>query len=149
MIYIGFKTMKQLSINIVTFDELSKEAKKIAKENIQDFLFDILSLHVNEIKESKDEYLKAYHSGKLSHLNKDDYPLTGVCYDYDFMQIDYINSDNVGNEANKVFMQLKKDEKKNVFADEYVADLCEGNEIYFLENGAEYRELEKLLKGVI
>ena len=141
--------MKQLFINIVTFDELSKEAKKIAKENIQDFLFDILSLHVNEIKDSKDEYLKAYHSGKLSHLNKDDYQLTGVCYDYDFMQIDHINSDNVENDANKVFMKLKKDEKKNVFNDEYVADLCEGNDIYFLENGAEYRELESLLKGVI
>lgn len=141
--------MKQLFINIVSFNDLSKEAKKIAKENIQDFLFDILSLHVNEIKESKDEYLKAYHSGKLSHLNKDDYPLTGVCYDYDFMQIDYINSDNVENEANKVFMQLKKDEKKNVFNDEYVADLCEYNEIYFLENGTEYRKLESLLKGSI
>jgi len=60
--------MKQLSINVVTFDELSKEAKKIAKENIQDFLFDVLSFHVKEIKESKDEYLKAYHSGKLFHV---------------------------------------------------------------------------------
>ena len=141
--------MKQLFINIVSFDELSKEAKKIAKENIQDFLFDILSLHVNEIKGSKDEYLRAYHSGKLSHLNKDDYSLTGVCYDYDFMQIDYINSDDVENEANKVFMQLKKDEKKNVFNDEYVTDLCECNEIYFLENGTEYHKIESLLKGVV
>ena len=148
MIYIGFKTMKQLSINVVPFNELSQEAKKVAKENIQDFLFDVLSFHVKEIKESKNEYLKAYHSGKLSHLNKDDYPLTGVCYDYDFMQIDYINSDNVENEANKVFMQLKKDEKKNVFNDEYVADLCEGNDIYFLENGMEYHKIEKLLKGL-
>lgn len=141
--------MKQLSINVVSFNELSKEAKKIAKENIQDFLFDILSLHVNEIKESKDEYLKAYRSGKLFHLNKDDCLLTGVCYDYDFMQIDHINSDSVENDANKVFMKLKKDEKHNVFSDEYVADLCEGNEIYFLENGTEYRKLEKLLKGLI
>ena len=64
--------MKQLSINVVSFDELSKEAKKVAKENIQDFIFDVLSFHVNEIKESKDEYLKAYHSGNLFHLNKKD-----------------------------------------------------------------------------
>lgn len=141
--------MKQLSINVVTFDELSKEAKKVAKENIQDFLFDVLSLHVEEIKESKEEYLKAYHSGKLLHLNKDEYPLTGVCYDYDFMQIDHIISESVENEVNKVFMKLKKDEKKNVFSDEYVADLCEGNEIYFLENGAEYHKIEELLKGLI
>ena len=141
--------MKQLSINVVTFDELSKEAKKIAKENIQDFLFDVLSLHVAEIKESKDGYLKAYHSGKLFHLNKDNCPLTGVCYDYDFMQIDHIISESVENEVNKVFMKLKKDEKKNVFSDEYVADLCEGNEIYFLENGTEYHKIEKLLKGLI
>ena len=103
--------MKQLSINVVSFNELSKEAKKTAKENIQDFLFDVLAFHVKEIKESKDEYLKAYHSGKLLHLNKD--------------------------------------ENKNVFSDEYVADLCEGNEIYFLENGTEYCKIESLLKGLI
>ena len=141
--------MKQLSINVVSFNELSKEAKKTAKENIQDFLFDVLSFHVKEIKESKDEYLKAYHSGKLFHLNKNDCPLTGVCYDYDFMQIDHINSESVENEVNKVFMKLKKDEKKNVFSDEYVTELCEGNEIYFLENGTEYHKIEKLLKGLI
>ena len=141
--------MKQLSINIVSFNDLSKEVKKIAKENIQDFIFDILSLHVNEIKDSKDAYLKAYHSGKLFHLNKDECPLTGVCYDYDFMEIDHINSESVENDANKVFMKLKKDEKHNVFSDEYVADLCECNDIYFLENGTEYRKIEKLLKGVI
>ena len=137
--------MKQLSINVVTFNELSKEAKKVAKENIQDFLFDVLSFHVKEIKESKEEYLKAYHSGKLLHLNKDEYPLTGVCYDYDFMQIDHINSESVENDANKVLMKLKKDEKQNVFSDELVSDLWEGNEIYFLENGTEYCKIEKLL----
>ena len=141
--------MKQLSINIVSFNDLSKEVKKIAKENIQDFIFDILSLHVNEIKDSKDAYLKAYHSGKLFHLNKDECPLTGVCYDYDFMEIDHINSESVENDANKVFMKLKKDEKHNVFSDEYVADLCECNDIYFLENGTEYRKIEKLLKGLM
>ena len=141
--------MRQLSIRIVSFNELSKEAKKTAKENIQDFLFDVLSFHVKEIKESKEEYLKAYHSGKLLHLNKDEYPLTGVCYDYDFMQIDHVISESVENEVSKVFMKLKKDEKKNVFSDEYVADLCEGNEIYFLENGTEYHKIEKLLKGLI
>lgn len=127
--------MKQLSFNVVSFNDLSKEAKKIAKENIKDFLFDVLEYNVKEIKESKDEYLKAYYSGKLFHLNKEDCPLTGVCYDYDFMEIDHINSESVENDANKVFMKLKKDEKKNVFSDEYVVDLCEGNEIYFLENG--------------
>ena len=141
--------MKQLSINVVTFDELSKEAKKVAKENIQDFLFDVLSFHVKEIKESKEEYLKAYHSGKLFHLNKDELPLTGVCYDYDFMGIDYINSESVENDANKIFMQLKKDEKQNIFSDEYVTDLCECNEIYFLENGIEYGKIESSLKGLI
>ena len=141
--------MKQLSINVVAFHELSKEAKKIAKENIQDFLFDVLSFHVKEIKESKEEYLKAYHSGKLLHLNKDEYPLTGVCYDYDFMQIDNIISESVENEVSKVFMKLKKDEKKNVFSDEYVTELCEGNEIYFLENGTEYRKIEELLKDLV
>ena len=141
--------MNQLSINVVSFDELSKEAKKIAKENIQDFLFDVLSFHVKEIKESKDEYLKTYHSGKLFHLNKNDCPLTGVCYDYDFMQIDHINSESVENEVNKVFMKLKKDEKQNVFSDEYVSDLCEGNEICFLENGMECRKIEELLNGLI
>ena len=141
--------MKNLSINIVYFDELSKAAKKIAKNNIQDFLYDVLEFHIKEIKESKDEYLKAYHSGKLLHLNKDDYPLTGVCYDYDFMLIDHINSDSVENEVNKVFMKLKRDEKRNVFSDEYITDLCDGNEIYFLENGTEYCEIKKLLKGLI
>ena len=141
--------MKQLSINVVSFNELAKESKKIAKENIQDFLFDVLSFHIEDIKKSKDEYLKAYHSGKLFHLNKEDCPLTGVCYDYDFMEIDHLSSESVENDANKVLMKLKKDAKHNVFNDEYVADLCEGNEIYFLENGAEYRKLEELLKGLI
>ena len=140
--------MKQLSINVVSFDELSKEAKKVAKENIQYFLSDVLEFHIKEIKESKDEYLKAYHSGKLFHLNKDELSLTGVCYDYDFMEIDHINSESVENDANKIFMKLKKDEKQNVFSDEYVSDLCEGNEIYFLENGTEYHKIEKLLKGL-
>lgn len=141
--------MKSLNINIVSFDELSKESKKVAKDNIQDFLYDVLNLHIGEIKQSKDEYLKAYHSGKLFHLNKDDCPLTGVCYDYDFMMIDHVNSESVENEVNKVFMKLKRDEKHNVFSDESVSDLCEGNEIYFLENGTEYCELKKLLKGLI
>ena len=141
--------MKQLSINVVSFNDLSKDAKKVAKENIQDFLFDVLEYHIEEMKESKDEYLKAYHSGKLFHLNKDELPLTGVCYDYDFMKIDYTNSESVENDANKVLMKLKKDEKLNVFSDEYVTDLCEGNEIYFLENGTEYCKIEKLLKGLV
>lgn len=141
--------MKSLTINIVSFDDLSKESKKVAKENIQDFLCDILEIHIEEIKESKNEYLKAYHSGKLFHLNKDEYPLTGVCYDYDFMSIDHINSESVENEVNKVYMKLKRDEKRNVFSDESVSDLCEGNEIYFLENGTEYCEIKKLLKGLI
>ena len=38
---------------------------------------------------------------------------------------------------------------KNVFSDEYVTELCEGNEIYFLENGTEYHKIEKLLNGLI
>lgn len=141
--------MKALNINIVSFDELSKEAKKVAKDNIQDFLYDILSFYIKEIKESKDAYLKVYHSGGLFHLNKDDCPLTGVCYDYDFMSIDHINSESVENEVNKVFMKLKRDEKINVFSDESISDLCDANEIYFLKNGTEYSEIKKLLIGLI
>ena len=138
-----------ININVVSFDGLSKEAKKIARSNIQDFLYSILDSYIKEIEESKDAYLKAYHSGELFHLNKDECPLTGVCYDYDFMSIDHINSESVENEVNKVFMKLKRDEKIIIFSDEYASELCDANDIYFLENGAEYNEMKKLLIGLV
>ena len=140
--------IKTVTINVVKFEDLNKESKRKAKDNIVDVLYDVLDYHVAEIKKSKDEYLAQYRKRNLSSLDKDNCPLTGVCYDYDFLQIDHNNCDSVENEVNKVFMSLKKSEKKNVFSDEYVTDFCEGNEIYFLENGEEFHSLERLLKGI-
>ena len=138
----------QIKFNVVQFSELSNEAKKIAKNNISDFLYDILSIHIAEVEDSKKAFIIAYNNGSLKSLDKNGCSLTGVCYDYDFMQID-LNNDSVLNEVNKVFMALKKSEKRYLFSDEYVADLCEGNEILFLENGTEFKTVEKLLKGLI
>lgn len=144
----GITNMKQVILNIVSFDGLSKQAKSYAKDNLSDFLNDILYLHTQEIKASKDAYLLAYNQGKLDQLNKDDCPLTGVTYDYEFLSIDHKNCDSVKNEANKVFLSLKRLEKKDVYSDESVSDLCEGNEIFFLENGEEYSSLLRLTKGI-
>lgn len=141
-------TVKTLQINVVTFENLSKDAKRKAKENITDVLNDMLHCHIEEIKNSKKCFEEAYHDGSLSSLDKDNCPLTGVYYDYDFMQIDVLNSESVLNDVNKVFMKLKRQERANVFSDEYVSDFCEGNEIYFLENGEELDSLERLLKGI-
>ena len=140
--------IKTVTINVVKFEDLSKEFKRKAKDNLIDVLNDTLDYHISEIKKSKDEYLNQYRKGNLNSLDKDDCPLTGACYDYDFLQIDHNNCDSVENEANKVFMNLKKLEKRNVFSDEYITDFCEGNEIYFLENGEEFHSLERLLKGI-
>ena len=141
--------IKTVQITVVSFNELSKEAKRKAKDNITDVLNDMLDFHIKEIKISKDAYIDAYNKGNLFKLDKDSCPLTGVCYDYDFMQIDHERSESVLNEANKVFMKLKRQERNNVFSDEYVGDFCEGNEIYFLENGEEFHSLERLLKGIV
>ena len=135
----------QIKFNVVQFSELSDKAKKIAKDNISDFLYNVLSMNISEIEGSKNAFIVAYNNESLESLCKNDYSLTGVCYDYDFMQIN-LNSDSVLNEVNKVFMALKKLEKRYVFSDEYVAELCEGNEILFLENGNEFKTIEKLLK---
>lgn len=140
--------IKTVQINVVSFEDLSKEAKRKAKDNITDVLNDMLDFHIKEIKASKDAYINAYNKGDLHKLDKNDCPLIGVCYDYDFMQIDHEHSESVLNDANKVFMKLKRQERINVFSDEYVSDFCEGNEIYFLENGEEYHSLERLLKGI-
>lgn len=140
--------IKTVTINVVSFEDLNKESKRKAKDSIADVLHDVLDYHITEIKKSKDEYLNQYRKGSLSVLDKDNCPLTGVCYDYDFLQIDHNNCDSVENEVNKVFMSLKKSEKKNVFSDEYVTDFCEGNEIYFLENGEDFHSLERLIKGI-
>ena len=140
--------IKTVTINVVKFEDLSKEFKRKAKDNLIDVLNDVLDYHISEIKKSKDEYLNQYRKGNLNNLDKDDCPLTGACYDYDFLQIDHNKSDSVENEVNKIFMNLKKSEKKDVFSDEYVTDFCECNEIYFLENGEEFHSLERLLKGI-
>ena len=140
--------IKTVTINVVKFEDLNKESKRKAKDNIADVLYDVLDYHVAEIKKSKDEYLNQYRKGNLSSLGKDNYLLTGVCYDYDFLQIDHENFNSVENEVNRVFMNLKKSEKKNVFSDEYITDFCEGNGIYFLENGEEFYSLERLIKGI-
>ena len=58
----------------------------------------------------------------------------------------FYDIENSINEAESIF---KKDEKQNIFSDEYVTDLCESNEIYFLENGIEYGKIESSLKGLI
>lgn len=145
---IEMNIVKTVQVNVITFDQLPKEAKRNAKENISDVLNDMLDCHIKEIKASKDAYIDAYNKGNLYKLDKDNYALTGVCYDYDFMQIDHNNTNSVLDEVNKVFMKLKRDEKKNVFSDEYVSDFCEANEIYFLENGQELHTLERLLKGI-
>lgn len=142
------KYVKQITINVVTFEGLSKQAKSYAKDNITDVLNDVLESHIQEIKTSKDSYITAYEKGNLYKLNKDECPLTGVCYDYDFLEIDYQNCDSVINEANKIFMKLKRDARKDVFSDEHVTDFCEANEIYFLENGEEFHSLERLMKGI-
>lgn len=140
--------IKTVTINVVNFKDLSKEFKRKAKENISDVLSDMLDHRIEDIKKSKDEYLNQYRKGNLNNLKKDGYPLTGVYYDYDFLQIDHVNSDSVENEVNKVFMTLKKLERIDVFSDKYVYDFCEVNEIYFLENGEEFHSLERLIKGI-
>lgn len=67
--------------------------------------------------------------------NASDCPLTGFCYDYDFL----INVDTLGlkNACTKLIESIHN-EYELMFEDEYLKEHCESNDYEFLENGKLY-----------
>lgn len=130
--------MNNITLNIYDYSELSKSAKSVAKDEIDSLLTDILYLHKNEIKESYNAFISAYNNGNVYSLNKDDCPLTDVCYDYDFIELLEKENIDVLKEAKELLNNLYKLEKKYLYSDESINDLCIGNDIQFLESGKVY-----------
>jgi hypothetical protein len=79
------------------------------------------------------EFIKFYHDhdsivAQIDHLNADDCPLTGVCYDADILH----DVKNYGiNEAIENYIKSIHDEYSCMLTDEYIAELCDANDYEF------------------
>jgi len=73
--------------------------------------------------------LKGYDRDALNELDPNDYPLTGICWDYEV--IEGFQEDD----PHKVLRALHKDTEYS-YTDEALYDLCEANEYEFTEEGA-------------
>lgn len=73
-------------------------------------------------------------------IENKDCPLTGVCYDHDFL--DHLNKDNLNGDtlkmAGEYFIDSIHNEYKSMLSDEYLADHCEANNYEFTDNGEIY-----------
>ena len=69
-----------------------------------------------------------YDRDYLSQLNPKDYPLTGVCWDYDLIM------GLIEGEPERVLNSLHKD-TEYIYSDEGLTELCEANEYEFTEEG--------------
>ena len=72
--------------------------------------------------------LKGYNKEALNRLDKEDCPLTGVCWDYDIIEA-FQNG-----YPNNALNSLHKD-TEYIYSDEGLTELCEANEYEFYENG--------------
>ena len=72
--------------------------------------------------------LKGYDKKALNKLDKTEYPLTGVCWDYDI--IEALQNGSIGD----ALKSLHKD-TEYVYTDEGLHEMCEVNQYEFLENG--------------
>ena len=73
-------------------------------------------------------YLTEYNKTLLDNLNEDEYPLTGVCWDYDVIKA--LKEGNIS----QALTSLHKD-TEYLYSDEGLTELCEINEWYFDING--------------
>lgn len=79
------------------------------------------------------EYVKLvdYDPERLAELyaQKDDCPLTGVCYDINVIE------GLQNNELESVVLKILHNEGEYIYSDEGLRELCEANEYEFTENG--------------
>jgi len=75
--------------------------------------------------------LKAYDREALKELNKEDCPLTGVCWDYDIIEA-FQNG-----YPDTALNSLHKD-TEYIYSDEGLIELCQANEYEFYKNGELY-----------
>lgn len=130
--------MKQVTINLYNFNELSKAAQTVARQECQYDIESILEHHIVEITASYKAFCSEVGKGNFD-LNKHDYPLTGVYYDHDFIELLESDSESYSVDAAKLLLKLKRAEKRNVESVEYLTDFFEANEVYFLESGKVYQ----------
>ena len=133
--------MRTINLNVFDFSELSKDAQENAKDNMCDFINDIVDHHYQDIEKSYNAFCNELYMGNHK-LNKHDLPLTGMCYDYDFIELLEKESDNLFTDAKKLLSKLKRAEKKSIYTNEYLSDLFDGNEIEFYSNGKQYQEIK-------
>ena len=133
--------MRTITLNVLSFSELSNEAQENAKDNMRDFINSIVDYHYQDIKKSYNAFCNELYMGNHK-LNKHDLPLTGVTYDYDFIELLEKESDNLFTDAKKLLSKLKRAEKKSIYTNEYLSELFDGNEIEFYSNGKQYKEIK-------
>lgn len=75
--------------------------------------------------------LEGYDRESLHELDKEDYPLTGVCWDYDI--IDALQKGHIESSLNSLHADTEYH-----YSDEGLEELCEANEYEFTENGKLY-----------
>lgn len=93
----------------------------------------------------------SYKGERLSNIfvEIDACNLTGYCNDYDFLApiFDYMENFNpnitsddfLETDLNLIAERIQEDEINNFYEDNNFAEYCENNEIYFLENGKQFK----------
>jgi hypothetical protein len=146
------KTMRQETINIYTIDD-HPETELCFKwirnnwhdlgQHIIDEIIDSLKTLSNSVNGKLDyaicivpdrgEFVKLtdYDRDLLNelYLKRDQYPLTGVCYDHDVIEGLY------NNDLDNKILNLVHKEGEYIYSDEGLRELCQANEYEFYENG--------------
>jgi len=72
--------------------------------------------------------LKGYDKKSLKNLNKEDYPLTGVCWDYGIIEA-------LQNGSIQDSLKSLHADTEYIYSDEGLLEMCQANEYEFYENG--------------
>lgn len=134
--------MKQVTVNIYTFSELSKESQDEVRKDFSDFIEDFHKFQVTEIKASLDTFLDIYIAGGASAffgMDAQQCQLTGVCYDIDFMELlEKHKGEDLRPHIRSTYRRLVAASKRDVYSTEYLDDAFQANEIEFLQNGKQF-----------
>lgn len=128
--------MRAIQLDIYNYADLSKDAQLKAVADNVTFIEDVLAHHYKEITASYKAFCAALSKGTDAVLaSKDDYSLTGICYDYDFVSLLEQPSLNYEVDAQKLLAKLKRDERRYMYSVETLDDLFQANGIEFLKCG--------------
>ena len=133
--------MRQVTVNVYSYEELSKAAKEVVKHDFSDFIQDSYYFIKSDVEASYKAFMMALSNCDFTRLkNSNDCILTGCTYDLDFTEILKATSirDEIRIEAKKVLRNILARERRYVYSVDYLNDLFEGHEIEFLSSGKQF-----------